>query len=258
MSRKIATAMRHRERMRRTVRHIERRLAEDPAAAITLRELADIACMAPHHFLRSFRHHTGETPIGLLRALRLDLARRALLPGGHTVAEIADRCGYQCLSAFGRAYRRRFGTSPGQSGMRITAPCLRIDTVHLRPAVYRRIAGDMTSLTSIFDELIARMDAAGAPREAQSIGAILTSDGAVVAAAFENALLPEGLALDTGFWSGGHYLRMAGQPGVVWPEWNRRAQEGRTRSPVLLRYGNDPAYTHADAQRIAIYAPLDR
>jgi AraC-like DNA-binding protein len=45
--------------------------------------------------------------------LRLSLAHRRLHASHETLAEIADAAGYQSESAFSRAYRSRFGMSPG-------------------------------------------------------------------------------------------------------------------------------------------------
>ena len=58
--------------------------------------------------------HRGATPMEFLRMCRLDRARTELLSsrGEHPVAEIAARCGFDHLSRFSVAYRKRFGESP--------------------------------------------------------------------------------------------------------------------------------------------------
>ncbi|WP_433556098.1 AraC family transcriptional regulator [Pseudonocardia xinjiangensis] len=60
---------------------------------------------------------TGTTPSGLLRDTRLDMARRLLTdaPPSRTVADIAHACGFQSLSVFGAAFKRRFGMTPRES-----------------------------------------------------------------------------------------------------------------------------------------------
>jgi AraC family transcriptional regulator, positive regulator of tynA and feaB len=56
----------------------------------------------------------GQSVVRYLRDLRLDRARELLAtaPPELTVGAIAYRCGYTDLSAFGKAFRRRFGVSP--------------------------------------------------------------------------------------------------------------------------------------------------
>lgn len=59
-------------------------------------------------------HHTGTTPSELIRGARLDRAHRRLResPSGRTIAEIAYASGFRSLSAFGSAFKARFGTTP--------------------------------------------------------------------------------------------------------------------------------------------------
>lgn len=57
---------------------------------------------------------SGTTPSALLRDTRLELARRRLSDGtsSWTIAQIAYASGFGSLSAFGAAFKRRFGVSP--------------------------------------------------------------------------------------------------------------------------------------------------
>ncbi|MGW4717998.1 AraC family transcriptional regulator [Nocardia sp. NPDC004260] len=59
-------------------------------------------------------HHTGTTPSELIRGARLDRAHRRLResPSNRTVAEIAYASGFRSLSAFGSAFKARFGVTP--------------------------------------------------------------------------------------------------------------------------------------------------
>ncbi|NKY29499.1 AraC family transcriptional regulator [Nocardia gamkensis] len=59
-------------------------------------------------------HHTGTTPSDLIRAERLDRAHRRLreAPRDRTVVDIAYASGFRSLSAFGAAFKARFGVSP--------------------------------------------------------------------------------------------------------------------------------------------------
>ena len=57
---------------------------------------------------------SGTSPAGLLRATRLDIARRLLreAPAGRTIADIAHASGFRSLSAFGASFKARFGVTP--------------------------------------------------------------------------------------------------------------------------------------------------
>ncbi|WP_406129180.1 AraC family transcriptional regulator [Streptomyces canus] len=57
---------------------------------------------------------SGTSPAELLRATRLDMARRLLreAPAGRTIADIAHTSGFRSLSAFGASFKARFGMTP--------------------------------------------------------------------------------------------------------------------------------------------------
>ncbi|MEU2039402.1 AraC family transcriptional regulator [Nocardia niwae] len=58
--------------------------------------------------------HTGTAPSELIRSERLDRAHRRLreAPSARTVADIAYASGFRSLSAFGSAFKSRFGVTP--------------------------------------------------------------------------------------------------------------------------------------------------
>jgi AraC-like DNA-binding protein len=125
----IAALARERRRMatrlpvlRRTTRdELLRRAARaeryliDAGAAATLEGAADAAALSPFHLIRVFRAAYGETPLAFGAARRLEAARDALILTADTIEEIALRAGYESRTAFDRAFRRRFGTTPGVS-----------------------------------------------------------------------------------------------------------------------------------------------
>jgi AraC-like DNA-binding protein len=83
--------------------------------------VADIAAAA-HLSIRRVeaicRDHWGQTPTQLLRGIRLDHARAALLatePTHGAVARIADGAGFADKRHFATVYRRRFGETPTQT-----------------------------------------------------------------------------------------------------------------------------------------------
>ncbi|MFI0486821.1 helix-turn-helix domain-containing protein [Actinomadura sp. 9N215] len=65
----------------------------------------------------------GLTPTRLLRGVRLDHARAALIetpPGARTVTDVAEAAGYVHMSRFAAHYRQRFGETPTQTLKRTT------------------------------------------------------------------------------------------------------------------------------------------
>jgi AraC-like DNA-binding protein len=86
---------------------------EDPAAALTVEQLADHAGMSRSGFMERFRAVVGQTPMAYLRHWRLDQAREDL-GRGDRASEVARRYGYHNPDAFGRAFLARHGVPPGE------------------------------------------------------------------------------------------------------------------------------------------------
>jgi AraC family transcriptional regulator, transcriptional activator of the genes for pyochelin and ferripyochelin receptors len=63
---------------------------------------------------RGFRYIFNTTPFSDLQNYRLDLARMLLQDEQMTVTAVANRIGYSNISYFSRAFKRRFGITPGQ------------------------------------------------------------------------------------------------------------------------------------------------
>ena len=77
-----------------------------------LDRVARAAGLSKFHLLRLFKAVYGETPMRYAEGLRLDRAAAELRSGARLVDEIAFAAGYESASAFGRAFRRRFGATP--------------------------------------------------------------------------------------------------------------------------------------------------
>jgi AraC family transcriptional regulator len=75
-----------------------------------LQRLAQVAGLSQYHFHRVFRLMTGETPVGVVRRLRLAAGASAIASDG-SVMEAASRAGYGTSQAFARAFRSDIGTS---------------------------------------------------------------------------------------------------------------------------------------------------
>lgn len=86
-------------------------LTDDPARAIPLTELANLAGASRFHFLRSFAMATGLTPHAYQMQQRLHLARR-LIATQTPLAEAAMAAGFADQSHLTRLFRRNFGLTP--------------------------------------------------------------------------------------------------------------------------------------------------
>ena len=80
-------------------------------SGVSLTELSREACLSEFHLLRVFKQAFGTTPARYLERRRMERARDLLHATGLPIAEVAASCGYSNLSAFGRAFRRAWGTS---------------------------------------------------------------------------------------------------------------------------------------------------
>ena len=79
---------------------------------VTLVELGRASGISPFHLARTFREAFGTGPGAYHLDLRLALAARMLREGG-SCAEIAERLGYSEPGSFGRAFKQRYGVTPG-------------------------------------------------------------------------------------------------------------------------------------------------
>lgn len=90
------------------------RIHDDPAADLTLDDLAGTAAMSPHHFARAFKAATGKSPLQYVIARRIEAARVLLATTALPVAEIAHRVGYDDVSRFGQHFKRATGATPAR------------------------------------------------------------------------------------------------------------------------------------------------
>ncbi|MCC6415005.1 MAG: AraC family transcriptional regulator [Opitutaceae bacterium] len=80
---------------------------------INLKGVAQKCGISREHFIRQFTVRYGESPGAMLRRLRLEHARAMLLATRLNVQDVAIASGFTSSNTFGRAYRGRFGRSPG-------------------------------------------------------------------------------------------------------------------------------------------------
>src|SRR5262249_45627070 len=88
---KPATYSFYTQAVQRVIEHIVARLDE----ALDLESLSSEACLSPFHFHRVFRGMVGETPLELIRRLRMERAAWQLTHTDCSVTEAAFDAGYE-------------------------------------------------------------------------------------------------------------------------------------------------------------------
>jgi AraC-like DNA-binding protein/mannose-6-phosphate isomerase-like protein (cupin superfamily) len=97
-----------RDDVRRAIAFAERHFREP----IALGDAAAVAHLSPNYLSQLFRETTGTPFQTYLQNRRLQFARSLLAATGTSVADACHAAGFNSLSHFGRAYRRRYGESP--------------------------------------------------------------------------------------------------------------------------------------------------
>ncbi|MDR7126443.1 AraC family transcriptional regulator [Pseudotabrizicola sp. 4114] len=85
----------------------------DAGGGVSMTGLAKEAGLSRSGFFEKFRKEIGRAPMEYLTDWRMAVAKSLLQQGGYTNAEIALKVGYGSASAFGIAFVRHEGLSPG-------------------------------------------------------------------------------------------------------------------------------------------------
>jgi AraC-like DNA-binding protein len=85
---------------------------------VNLKGVAEKCGISREHFIRSFTVRFGEGPGTMLRRLRLQHARAMLSSTQMSVQDVGLASGFASANAFCRAYRLKFGHSPGVERVR--------------------------------------------------------------------------------------------------------------------------------------------
>lgn len=91
-----------------------RAIHAEPARQWKLDELAKTAGQSRSSFAAHFKARVGATPVDYAAGWRLTLAAARLRNGRDSASTIAGALGFLSDSAFGAAFKRKFGVSPGQ------------------------------------------------------------------------------------------------------------------------------------------------
>jgi transcriptional regulator GlxA family with amidase domain len=99
---------------REPLRDVQQWIAENPAANLSVENLASRASLSPRQFARAFAAEVGIPPGRYVDRVRLESARQRLEDTADGVAETARACGYGTPEAMRRAFVRTLGQSPAE------------------------------------------------------------------------------------------------------------------------------------------------
>jgi AraC-like DNA-binding protein len=89
-------------------------LHRSPARDWTIETLAREVGLSRSVLAERFTQYVGQPPIQYLTNWRMQLAANHLLSGVDSVAEIAERVGYESEAAFSRAFKKAVGAPPAE------------------------------------------------------------------------------------------------------------------------------------------------
>jgi transcriptional regulator GlxA family with amidase domain len=99
---------------------LERWIAENLTASLTVEALAERACMSPRNFARVYTAKRHRTPAKAVEAIRVDAARRLLEDTDERLGSIAERCGFRNEEQMRGAFVRTIGVAPRDYRKRFT------------------------------------------------------------------------------------------------------------------------------------------
>jgi AraC family transcriptional regulator len=99
-----------RERLQRVRDYIEIHLED----RLTLTVLAEIACLSPYHFSRSFKQAVGVGPQRYVMRLRLERAKTLMRRTKRPLAAIAQETGFADQAHLTSVFSRETGLTPGR------------------------------------------------------------------------------------------------------------------------------------------------
>ena len=97
------------------------RLDADPAAPLTLADIAGAAFVTPEHLCRLFQTTLGLGPMETVRLARLDRAATLLVRSNYSAGEIAAQCGFASPFHFSRRFKDAYGLPPTDLRRRVQA-----------------------------------------------------------------------------------------------------------------------------------------
>lgn len=87
-------------------------IEENYSRKLTLKELAEVACMHPNYLCSSFRKRMNMTVFEYVERVRFHHALEYIRQGKMMFSEIAELTGFSSLQAFSKNFRKIYGVSP--------------------------------------------------------------------------------------------------------------------------------------------------
>ena len=101
-----------RGRSTREIVRVQRYMQEHYDQEISLKALAELACVSPHYFSAYFKAETGQNYKAFLTRVRMERAMELVINSDLKTYEIAERVGYNNVRRFVDAFRAAYGMSP--------------------------------------------------------------------------------------------------------------------------------------------------
>ena len=98
------------EKMKVILKYIENNYAQK----ISVADAAEIAGFSESHFMRYFKETMGTSFVEYLKDYRLTMAARLLLASDASILSISEDVGFENLSYFNRAFKKKYKVTPSQ------------------------------------------------------------------------------------------------------------------------------------------------
>lgn len=85
---------------------------ENYQESISLKQMADVACITEQSFCRFFKRRTQKSFSQYIREIRISKAKDLLIQTNNSVIDIAHQCGYNSDSHFCRVFKDQVGKTP--------------------------------------------------------------------------------------------------------------------------------------------------
>ena len=99
---------------RSVLQSVQRWIAANPAADLSVPRLAERAGLSARHFARLFQHEVGVTPAAWVEEARIAAARKLLERGDQSPKQVAALCGFSNADVLRRAFSRHVGVTPAE------------------------------------------------------------------------------------------------------------------------------------------------
>lgn len=124
---------------------------------ITAAQLAKASLFSPWYSYRLFAAHTGLTPSGYIRRLRLSKSAVRLKNEGCRIIDAAFDMGFGSVDGYQRAFRRQFGCNPGEYA-RNPVPITLFIAYGVKFKELRKDVLDMENLQSVFVQVVQKQE----------------------------------------------------------------------------------------------------